>query len=55
MAEFSDTGKIMIISSDGHATARMEDYTDYLDPAFRDEFRGKGPERFPVDQLRPGG
>ncbi|HEX6510584.1 MAG TPA: amidohydrolase family protein, partial [Chloroflexota bacterium] len=39
MAEFSDTGKIMIISSDGHATARMEDYTDYLDPAFRDEFR----------------
>ena len=24
----------MIISSDGHATARIEDYTDYLDPAF---------------------
>ena len=23
--------------------------------AFRDAFRGKGPERFPVDQLRPGG
>jgi hypothetical protein len=22
--------------------------------AFRDAFRGKGPERFPVDQLRPG-
>jgi len=22
--------------------------------AFRDEFRGKGPERFPVDTLRPG-
>jgi predicted TIM-barrel fold metal-dependent hydrolase len=31
--------KIMIISSDGHATARMEDYTEYLDPEFRDEFR----------------
>jgi predicted TIM-barrel fold metal-dependent hydrolase len=39
MAERSDTDKIMIISSDGHATARMEDYTDYLDPRFRDEFR----------------
>jgi hypothetical protein len=22
--------------------------------AFRDAFRGKGPERFPVDRLRPG-
>jgi hypothetical protein len=22
--------------------------------AFRDEFRGKGPERFPVSQLTPG-
>ena len=31
--------KMMVISSDGHATARMEDYTEYLDPAFRDEFR----------------
>jgi predicted TIM-barrel fold metal-dependent hydrolase len=31
--------KIMVISSDGHATARMEDYTEYLDPQFRDEFR----------------
>ncbi len=29
----------MVISSDGHATARMDDYTDYLDPAFREEFR----------------
>jgi predicted TIM-barrel fold metal-dependent hydrolase len=31
--------KIMVISSDGHATARMEDYTEYMDPALRDEFR----------------
>ena len=30
--------KIMMISSDGHATARMEDYTQYLDPKFREEF-----------------
>lgn len=30
---------LMVISSDGHATARMEDYTDYLDPDFREEFR----------------
>src|SRR5712691_5377355 len=39
MAESSGSGKIMVISSDGHATARMEDYASYLDPAFRDEFR----------------
>jgi predicted TIM-barrel fold metal-dependent hydrolase len=31
--------KIMVISSDGHATARMDDYTDYMDPEFRDEFK----------------
>jgi predicted TIM-barrel fold metal-dependent hydrolase len=31
--------KVMIISSDGHATARMEDYTEYIDPKLRDEFR----------------
>ena len=30
--------RLMLISSDGHATARMEDYRDYLDPEFRDEF-----------------
>jgi predicted TIM-barrel fold metal-dependent hydrolase len=29
----------MVISSDGHATARMDDYAGYLDPAFREEFR----------------
>lgn len=28
----------MIISSDGHATARMDDYREYVDPAFREEF-----------------
>ncbi len=28
----------MVISSDGHATARMPDYAAYLDPAFREEF-----------------
>jgi predicted TIM-barrel fold metal-dependent hydrolase len=30
--------KLLVISSDGHATARMRDYTEYLDPAFRAEF-----------------
>ena len=29
---------VMVISSDGHATARMEDYRSYLDPEFRAEF-----------------
>jgi predicted TIM-barrel fold metal-dependent hydrolase len=31
--------RIMVISSDGHATARMDDYAPYLDQEFRDEFR----------------
>jgi len=39
MAVSGSGRKIMVISSDGHATARMEDYTQYLDPQFRDEFR----------------
>jgi predicted TIM-barrel fold metal-dependent hydrolase len=30
--------RLMVISSDGHATARMADYRDYLDPEFRDDF-----------------
>jgi predicted TIM-barrel fold metal-dependent hydrolase len=30
--------KMMLISSDGHATARMDDYKPYMDPAFREEF-----------------
>jgi predicted TIM-barrel fold metal-dependent hydrolase len=30
--------RAVIISSDGHATARMDDYRDYLDPQYRDEF-----------------
>ena len=30
---------VTFISSDGHATARMQDYADYLDPEFRAEFR----------------
>jgi predicted TIM-barrel fold metal-dependent hydrolase len=29
---------MMIISSDGHATARVDEYGPYLDPAFREEF-----------------
>lgn len=32
--------KLMVISSDGHATARMPDYAPYLDPSFREEFAG---------------
>ena len=31
--------RLMVISSDGHATARMNDYESYLDPSFREEFR----------------
>jgi predicted TIM-barrel fold metal-dependent hydrolase len=31
--------RLMVISSDGHATARMNDYEGYLDPGFREEFR----------------
>ena len=31
--------RMMVISSDGHATARMDDYTPYLDQEFREEFR----------------
>jgi predicted TIM-barrel fold metal-dependent hydrolase len=31
--------KVMLISSDGHATARMDDYTEYVDPDMVDEFR----------------
>ncbi|MGC0367473.1 putative TIM-barrel fold metal-dependent hydrolase [Rhodococcus sp. 27YEA15] len=30
--------KIMIISSDGHATGRVDDYREYLDPEFREEY-----------------
>ena len=30
--------RLMVISSDGHATARMDDYERYLDPDFREEF-----------------
>ena len=37
--------KVMLISSDGHATARMDDYTDYMDPGLLDEFREFCPKR----------
>jgi len=30
---------LTIISSDGHATALMADYEEYLDPEYREEFR----------------
>jgi hypothetical protein len=39
----------MVISSDGHATARMEGYRDYLDPEFRDEF-----DAFVIEYQRVG-
>lgn len=31
-------GNLMMISSDGHTTARMEDYRSYLDEEFRPDF-----------------
>jgi predicted TIM-barrel fold metal-dependent hydrolase len=31
-------GKVLVVSSDGHATARMPDYRDYLDARFRSDF-----------------
>jgi predicted TIM-barrel fold metal-dependent hydrolase len=34
----ADEAPLMIISSDGHAGARMADYRPYLDPEFREEF-----------------
>lgn len=51
--------KIAIISSDGHATARMDEYAPYLDPKYRDEFRDfcveyreKGSYTFEVPAMR---
>jgi predicted TIM-barrel fold metal-dependent hydrolase len=51
--------RMMVISSDGHATARMEDYTPYLDPEFREEFaafcveyREKGSHTFEEPAMR---
>jgi predicted TIM-barrel fold metal-dependent hydrolase len=41
--------RLMVISSDGHATARMEDYGQYLDPGFRDfcvTYRTRGSHTF---------
>ena len=32
------TDRALIVSSDGHATARMRDYRPYLDPGMRGEF-----------------
>ncbi len=50
---------LMVVSSDGHATARMEEYRDYLDAEFRDEFdafvveyREKGSRNFDPPALR---
>jgi predicted TIM-barrel fold metal-dependent hydrolase len=52
-------GNVMVISSDGHATAQMEDYRGYLDPEFRDEFdefvveyKEKGSRNFDPPALR---
>jgi predicted TIM-barrel fold metal-dependent hydrolase len=52
-------GNVMVISSDGHATARMEDYRGYLDAEFRDEFdefvveyKSKGSRNFDPPALR---
>jgi predicted TIM-barrel fold metal-dependent hydrolase len=40
---------LMVISSDGHATARMEEYRGYLDAEFREEF-----DDFVVEYKRKG-
>jgi len=33
-----DASRMMIISSDGHATAQMDDYIPYIEPSFKEEF-----------------
>jgi len=50
---------LMVISSDGHATARMEEYRGYLDAEFREEFdafvveyKSKGSRNFDPPALR---
>jgi len=50
---------VMVISSDGHATARMEQYREYLDAEFRDDFdaflveyQEKGSRNFDPPALR---
>lgn len=38
MTQETATDRALIVSSDGHATARMRDYRPYLDPGLRAEF-----------------
>src|SRR5258708_7383967 len=38
MTQETATDRALIVSSDGHATARMRDYRPYLDPGMRAEF-----------------
>jgi predicted TIM-barrel fold metal-dependent hydrolase len=51
--------RILIISSDGHAGALMDDYRPYLDPGFRDDFddflidwRQRGSRNFDLPALK---
>jgi predicted TIM-barrel fold metal-dependent hydrolase len=50
---------LMLISSDGHATARMDDYREYIDPEYKEEFekfcvvyREKGTKNFEEPAMR---
>ncbi len=38
MSVASDTDRVLMISSDGHATARMDDYKPYISGSLREEF-----------------
>jgi predicted TIM-barrel fold metal-dependent hydrolase len=38
MTQDNAAGRALIVSSDGHATARMRDYRPYIDPGMRAEF-----------------
>jgi hypothetical protein len=56
---FMPMKNLMLISSDGHATAQMDDYREYIDPEYKEEFdafcvvyREKGTKNFEERAMR---